>query len=160
MKNGIANLLVVLALATGGVAAGKALGAAAPTTLTFLVQNAGTEYVTASGSTAAFPGHLSTGDRILSRDVLLRGGVRVGYDNEVCTVTFDNNDFCQTVEVLRGQGHLAVTWLWVGRNASATGPAQFSGVIVGGTGAYAHARGAFEATVLPTGLLQVSATLA
>jgi hypothetical protein len=160
MKNGIASLLVMLALASGGIAAGKALGAAAPTTLSFLVQNAGTEYVTASGTTAVFPGHLSTGDRIFSRDVLLRGSVRVGYDNEVCTVTFDSNDLCQTVLVLSDKGDLAVTWLWVGRNASATGPAQFSGVIEGGTGVYAHASGVFEARVLPTGLLQVHATLA
>jgi hypothetical protein len=127
--------------------------------LSYLVQNTGIEYVTSSGSTGAFPGHLSTGDRIFARDALLRGGARVGYDNEVCTVTFDNNDLCHTMLVLYGKGDLEVTWLWVGRNSSPYGPAHFAGVIDGGTGAYAHASGAFNAAVQPNGTLQVSATL-
>jgi hypothetical protein len=159
MKNRVLVALVVLVLAVGGWSARGALGAGASTRLTFLVQNNGTAYVTASGLTSVFPGHLRTGDRIFSRDRLLRAGERVGYDNEVCTVTFDNNDFCQTTLVLNGQGDLEVSWLWVGRNASAYGPAHFDGIINGGTGAYAHASGEFEATVLPTGAPQVTVTL-
>jgi hypothetical protein len=160
MRNRVLVALVALLLAVGGWSARSALGAGAPTTLTYLIQNAGMEYVTSSGSTSVYPGHLSTGDRIITRDALLRGGARVGYGNEVCTVTFDNNDLCHEMLVLNGKGDLEVTWLWVGRNTSAYGPAHFAGVIDGGTVAYAHASGAFNATVLPNGTLQVTATLA
>jgi hypothetical protein len=159
MKNRVLVALVVLVLAVGGWSAKGALGAGAPIGLTYLVQNNGMAYVTASGVTSVFPGHLRTGDRIFSRDRLLRAGERVGYGNEVCTVTFDNNDLCHEMLVLNGKGDLEVSWLWVGRNASAYGPAHFDGIIDGGTGAYAHASGEFEATVLPTGTVQVTATL-
>jgi hypothetical protein len=151
--------LVALLLAVGGLSARSALGAGASNTLTYLVQNTGIEYVTSAGSTGVYPGHLSTGDRIFSRDALLRGGARIGYGNEVCTVTFDNNDLCWEMLVLSGKGDLEANWLWVGRNTSAYGPAHFAGVIDGGTGAYAHASGEFDATVLPNGTLQVTATL-
>jgi hypothetical protein len=159
MRNRVLVALVVLVLAVGGWSARGALGAGAPTSLTYLIQNNGTAYGTASGLTSVFPWHLRTGDRIFSRDRLLRAGEPARYDNEVCTVTFDNNDFCQTTLVLNGQGDLEVSWLWVGRNTSAYGPARFDGIINGGTGAYAHASGVFEATVLPTGTLQVRVTL-
>ena len=152
-----------IALAAGAAVAamfvGTAHGAGTQPTLSFVVQNHGTEYVTAAGSTSVFPGRLQTGDRIFSRDSLLQGARSIGYDNELCTVTFDNNDLCQTILVLPGKGEIQASWLWIDRNASAYGPRHFSGVIDGGTGTFADAKGQFSASLLPSGTLKFSATL-
>jgi hypothetical protein len=158
-KTRFRTALVLTAAAGAALLASTALGAAAPTTISFVVQNNGTEYQTRSGSTRAFPGRLETGDRILTRDRLLEGTRAVGYDNEICTVTFDDNDLCQVMLVVPGRGEIEGTWLWIGRNRSASGPSHFSGVIDGGTGGFAHARGQFTASVLANGAPTITATL-
>jgi hypothetical protein len=153
-------IALVLAAAAGvGLSASSALGARASHQVSWLLENTGLEFVTSSGSTQAFPGHLQTGDRILGRDAVIQGNRRVGYGNELCTVTYDANDLCQTIVVLPGKGQVAVSWLWIGRNSSLYGPLRFQGVIEGGTGAYARARGQFTAEALSTGNLRVTATL-
>jgi hypothetical protein len=148
------GLLIPLTLAAGAaVAATSAQGARSPSTLRFVVQNHGTEYVTATGPTSIFPGRLQIGDRILSRDSLLVGAHSVGYDNELCTVTFDNHDLCQVMLVVPGKGQIQASWLWI------HWPSNFSGVIEGGTGAFARAQGQFAATVLHNGRVSITATL-
>jgi hypothetical protein len=140
-------------LVSGALAAGK------DSRLTLRVQPAENEFVTQAGTTSTFPGHLSPGDRVLSRDTLLSGGTVVGYDNELCTAVVDNNDYCEVTLVLSGKGQIQVSWLWIGRNGSLYGPPSFSGVIDGGTGAYSSAHGQFDAEVLANGQLQLSAAL-
>jgi hypothetical protein len=151
------SLGISLTLAGGAAAAAlfttTAQGTGTPSTLSFLVQNRGTEYITAAGSTSVFPGRLQAGDRILTRDALLQGGRSIGYDNELCTVTFDSHDLCQVVLVVPGKGQIQASWLWI------RWPSNFSGVIDGGTGAFADASGQFTATVLPKGALRITATL-
>ena len=147
------------AAAVAALFGGSAQGAGTRATLSFVVHNHGTEYVTAAGSTSVFPGHLQTGDRIFSRDLLLERGRSIGYDNELCTVTFDDNDLCQTILVLPGKGQIQASWLWIDRNASASGPPRFSGVIDGGTGAFANAKGQFNASLSRSGTLRFTATL-
>ena len=61
--------------------------------------------------------------------------------------------------MLSGKGQIQASWLWIGRNGSLYGPPSFSGVIVGGTGAYSSAHGQFVAEVLPNGQLQLTAAL-
>jgi hypothetical protein len=159
--NSCAGLSTALAAGAAVVAVfvGTAQGAGTPSTLSFVVQNHRTEYVTAAGPTSVFPGRLQTGDRILSRDSLLARGRMIGYDNELCTVTFDDNDLCQTSLVLPGKGQIQASWLWIDRNASTFGPPHFSGVIDGGTGTFANAKGQFRASLLPTGGLEIATTL-
>jgi hypothetical protein len=153
--------LAIAALLTAAVAlpASGALASARSSTLSLVLRPNGNYYVTQAGASTTFPGHLGPGDRILGRDTLMSGQRAVGYDNEICTATFDANDYCTTTLVLGGKGELEVSWLWIGRNTSAEGPPTFSGVVSGGTGSYKDAHGQFEATVLPTGELQVIATL-
>src|SRR5262249_57267031 len=99
------------------------------------------EYISASGTTSTtFPGRLDTGDRIFSNDRLSDGRHQIGYDNEICTVTFDANDLCQVVGYITGKGEFEATWLWIGRNTAAYRPRPFSGVIDGRHGPFAHAR--------------------
>lgn len=154
---------ISMVLAAGAAAAalfgGTAQGAGTGSTLSFLVQNHGTQYVTSAGSTSVFPGRLQTGDRIFSRDSLLKRGRSIGYDNELCTVTFDDNDLCQVSLVLPVKGQIQASWLWIDRNASAYGPSHFTGVVDGGTGTFANAKGQFSATLLPSGELEIATTL-
>jgi hypothetical protein len=148
-----ATTALVAVVVTGGANAGAAR------TVSYLVRNNGIEYVTATGSSNTFPGRLVTGDRIFARDSRLRAGVQIGYDNELCTVTFDGNDLCHVAPVFKGRGSIQITWLWVGRNLSQSGPPRFAGVIEGGTGAYANAAGQFTASMLSTGELEINARI-
>jgi hypothetical protein len=148
---------ISLTLAAGAAAAvlftASARGAGTPSTLTLVVQNRGTEYVTAAGSTSVFPGRLQAGDRILSRDSLLQRTHSIGYDEELCTATLDNHELCEVILVLPGKGQIHASWLWI------HWPSDFTGVIDGGTGVFAKARGQFTATVLRNGTLRITATL-
>ena len=129
-------------------------------TLTVVSKNVSTEYVSAAGNvTSTYPGALATGDRIFSSDTDLVGGKPAGFDNEICTVTFNGNDLCHDVAVLIGRGDIELTWLWIGRNNSAYGPQHWSGVIDGGTGAFAKAHGGYTARILPNGTVQISVPL-
>jgi hypothetical protein len=145
--------VIAVAAAAAAVFASTALGVRPTPTLSFVVHNRGLEFVTASGSTSAYPGHLQIGDRIFSRDALTQGSRSVGYDNELCTVTFDNHELCQVSMVLQGKGQIQASWLWT------DWPSGFSGVIDGGTGNFAHAKGEFTATPLANGALKITATL-
>src|SRR5262245_48330982 len=145
--------------AVGAFAATDASGGHHAGNFSYIVRNAGTEYLTRTGLTDTFPGALDTGDQIFSRDILLRGSTRIGYDNMTCTVTFDSNDLCHTISVFSGKGDVEATWLWVGRNSSQYGPKHFGGVINGGTGTYKSTTGQFEADVLPSGALRITARL-
>jgi len=151
---------VFTAIAAAGVlAAANASGAHRVGSFSYLVRSAGTEYLTRAGVSATFPGRLETGDQIFGRDVLMRGGSKIGYDNETCTVTFDGNDLCHVLAVFPAVGDVEATWLWVGRNTTHYGPSHFAGVIDGGTGRYANAGGQFEAFALPDGTLRITTTL-
>jgi hypothetical protein len=161
---GLRMKMLVLAGAVGIVAIGAAAALAgtrsAPALTLVLEKGPAPEYISASGTTSTtFPDRLNTGDRIFSNDPLSDGHHHVGYDNEICTVTFNANDLCQVVGYVAGKGEFQATWLWIGRNTAQYRPRPFSGVLDGGTGAYANAHGQFEATVLADGSLRFSASL-
>lgn len=147
----ISSVMAVAAAAS--VFASTAFGAKPTPTLSLVAHNRGLEFITASGSTTAYPGHLQIGDRILARDALTQGNRSVGYDNELCTVTFDNSELCQDTMVLQGEGQLEATWLWT------DWPSGFTGAIDGGTGTFAQAKGQFTATPLAGGALRLTARL-
>jgi len=161
---GFSKKLLVLAAAVGIVAivspAAPAGTRSAPRSTLVLEKGSAPEYISASGTTStSFPDRLNTGDRIFSNDRLSDGHHEVGYDNEICTVTFKANDLCQVVGYITGKGEFEATWLWIGRNTSVYGPRHFSGVIDGGTGAFANAHGQFDAIVAADGSLRFSASL-
>jgi hypothetical protein len=144
---------VIAVAAAAAVFVSTALGAKPTPTLSFVVHNRGLEFVTASGSTSVYSGQLQIGDRIFSRDALTQGTRSVGYDNELCIVTFDNHEVCQAMMVLPGKGQIQASWLWT------DWPSGFTGVIDAGTGTFAHAKGEFTATPLAGGALKLTATL-
>ena len=123
-----------------------------PSRFSFVVQNHGRESLTTAGSTGVFPGRLLPGDRILSRDSLLQGALAVGYDDELCTVTIDNQEFCHVMVVLPGKGQIEASWLF-------RWPSNYTGVVDGGTGTFAHAKGQVTGTTLRNGRFRITATL-
>ena len=147
-------IITLIAVAAGAVVfVSTALGAKSTPTLSLVAYNRGLEFITASGSTTAYPGHLQIGDRIFARDALTQGNRPVGYDNEQCTETFDNHELCQDTIVLPGKGHIEANWLWT------DWPSGFTGAIDDGTGTFAHATGQFKATPAAGGVLKLTATL-
>jgi len=151
--------LLAGAIAGGVLTTSSEASARSSSSLSYVVHNAGIAYLTKTGLTRSFPGRLQTGDEIFTRDLLFQGSTKVGYDNENCTVTFDNNDVCRVLAVFTGKGDVESTWIWIGRNSSQLGPSHFSGIIVGGTGAFERARGQFDASALPDGTLRITAHL-
>jgi hypothetical protein len=150
------RLGISLTLTVGAVAAAlfvaTAHGAGTPPRFTFIDKTDSREYLTAAGSTSVFPGRLLPGDRVLSHDSLLQGSRSAGYFDEVCTVTLGNYDLCEAMITFPGKGQIQASWMsrW---------PVSFTGVIDGGTGAFADASGEFAATVLRSGSLRITATL-
>jgi hypothetical protein len=141
---------VTVAAAVAALFVATAQGARTPSTLSFVAQNQGREFLTAAGSSSVWPGRLQPGDRILSRDALLRGGHSVGYGDELCTVTVDDHFLCQVMVVLPSAGQLQVSWLelhW---------PNGYTGVIDGGTGHFANAKGTFTYTQEPNGTAKIT----
>jgi hypothetical protein len=89
------------------------------------------------------------GDRFILRHDLFEGLTNVGYDNVVCTVTFNDNLLCDVMFALAGKGDLHGTALLRG-GASVNGPPSvFDATIDGGTFAYASARGMIHITAVP-----------
>jgi hypothetical protein len=146
------SLTFAVGAAVASLLVATAQGAGTASTLSFVVQNQGREYLTTAGSSSLSPGRLLPGDRILSHDSLLQGGRTFGYDDELCTVTIDNQDLCQVMVALPGKGQIQASWLF-------RWPSNFTGVIDGGTGAFAHASGQFTGTTLRNGQFRIAVVL-
>jgi hypothetical protein len=146
--------LAAVALAGGaaGVAAAQASGSApTPRQLTVVLQGTALAFFGSSGP-IPFPtktNPLVPGDRVIGQDRILQGGRLVGHDNEACTVAFTSDVLCQDIAVT-GRGDLQTSWTfrWP---AGTRGPASFNGIIDGGTGTFAAARGTFHAQNQPNG---------
>jgi hypothetical protein len=139
--------------AVAGLVVANAQGATAPSTLSFVPQNQSREFLTAAGSSGAYPGRLQPGDRILSQDALLQRGHSVGYDDELCTVGLYSHFLCQATVVLPGQGQVQVSWLllhW---------PNGYTGIVDGGTGHFANAKGTFTYAPEPNGTAKITVSL-
>jgi hypothetical protein len=151
------------ALAAAGCAAGTAAAQAdphAPGQLTFVSQLTAIRFFTASGPITGFPASpLMSGDRIIGQDRILQNGRAAGRDNEACTVSFGRDVLCQDIVILTGQGDLQVSWTFQWPATGTRGPASFDGVIDGGTGRFAAARGTFHAATLPDGDMQITAVI-
>jgi hypothetical protein len=157
----LAGVLVAAALGAGaaGVTAAQA-STHGPGQLTFDLQRTALEFFTSTGPITGFPtGPLAPGDRVIGQDRVLEEGVPVGRDEEVCTVGFDRDVLCQDIAVFGGREDLQVSWSFRWPATGSAGPASFDGIIDGGTGAFADARGTYHARTLPNGELQITAII-
>ncbi|HEY2430532.1 MAG TPA: hypothetical protein VGI06_16450 [Acidimicrobiales bacterium] len=139
----------------GGMILATAQQAGASQEFSVVAHQTNFEFVPAGGAATANPNLTAPakiGDEIIVRESLSQGGVEVGYDNVVCTDTFNNNALCNAVLVFNGKGDLHGTALI--RNdfdPSGNGPTVFDATIDGGTFAYASARGMVHLIVQPNG---------
>jgi hypothetical protein len=156
MRCRILGALSALTIVVAGVIGLTAQQGGASQEFTLVAHQTNFEYVpvggpaTANLSAATAPP--SIGDETIMRESLMSGDVTVGYDNIVCTETFNYNALCDAVLSLTGQGDIHATALV--RDAfdpNTNGPSVFDATIDGGTFAYADARGMVHLTSLPDG---------
>jgi hypothetical protein len=157
----LTGVLAAVALAGGAAGAAAAQASAGtPGQLTFDLQPAALQFFSSTGPITGFPtSALAPGDRVIGQDLVLEGGVPVGHDNEACTVAFARDVLCQDIIVFDGRGDVQASWSFRWPATGNRGPASFDGIIDGGTGAFADARGTFHARALPDGDLQITATI-
>ena len=75
----------------------------------------------------------------------------VGSDLEQCTMSFSLTALCDDTVTLSGRGQLVVIYTLQWPSTGTAGPSEWSGPVIGGTGAYDGARGVFQATANPNG---------
>jgi hypothetical protein len=118
-------------------------GAAGPTTISFTETTKGATYTNVDVAPKAKKDEVSPGDEIVFRIPLVAGGKKIGHESGVCVATkaakkFPNVEFfCTGTFVFPGEGRLAFSQMFKLEQSN-------SGAIVGGTGAYAGARGTFH----------------
>jgi hypothetical protein len=98
------------------------------------------------------------GSSIILRNNLLQGSTVIGYDNVICTVTFNNNVLCDAVLAINGKGDIHGTALIRG-NPDGSSASVFDATIDGGTFAYRNARGDVHIITLPNGDTQLNINL-
>jgi len=155
MRYRILAVLSVLALA-GGVMVVGAQQAGAQQEFTLIAHQTNFVFAPVNGSPTSNPGPGTpppeTGDRFIVREALSQNGVVVGYDNIICTDTFNNNGLCDVVFAITNKGDIHGTALVRDLfDFSSNGPTVFDGDIDGGTFAYANATGSAHLTTLPDG---------
>lgn len=95
-------------------------------------------------------GPAAPGDRLVIREDLSSGNTVVGFDNIVCTVTFNDNLLCDALYAIANRGDIHLTALLRG-GAGQNGPSVFDAVVDGGTFAFATAHGYDHIVNLPNG---------
>ena len=143
MKYRILGAIAALVLAGGTLVVATAGQAGAQVEMTLTATQTNFEYVPAGGRPTANPSNNlipTIGDEIIVRESLSQGSTVVGYDNVVCTDTFNDNALCDAVFAITGKGDIHGTALIRG-DFGPNAPSVFDGSIDGGTFAYAHASG-------------------
>ena len=147
--------VVVALMALGGFLVTTAQQAGASSEFSVVSHETNFEYVPANGPATAMPSDNlvpSIGDRAILRDDLMQGNTTIGYDNIICSDTYNNNALCDAVFSITGKGDIHATALVRGLfDFSTNGPAVFDASIDGGTFAYANARGDIHIVNLPSG---------
>ena len=145
---------VALVLAGGGLVVATVQQAGANVELSVTAHQTNFEFVPAGGQPTANPPNTppSIGDSFIIRENLLQGTTVIGYDNIICTETFNNNGLCTAVFAINGKGDIHGTALIRDQfDPNTNGPAVSDGAIDGGTFAYAHATGSAHIVSLPSG---------
>jgi len=154
MRYRILAVLSALA-AAGGVIVAGAQQAGAQQEFTLVAHQTNAVYVPVDGPATLNPTPTappSIGDRFIMRETLSENGAVVGFDNIICTLTFNNNGLCDAVLAIDGKGDIHGTALV--RDAfdpNGSGPSVFDATIDGGTFAYANATGYVHLSALPNG---------
>jgi hypothetical protein len=160
MRLRLLGLIVGLATVTGAVLIATTSSAGASFRFSFTEHQTNVEFAVGGSAPSATPPQSAPnpGDRVISRSDLLQGNTKIGFDNVVCTVTFNNDLLCDVVSSITNKGDIHATALLQG-GASANGPSVFDAVVDGGTFAYGNAHGDAHVVALPNGDNQISVNL-
>jgi hypothetical protein len=141
--------LAALVLAGGGLVFATASQAGATQEFSVTATTTNVELVPAGGQpTTNIMTSPAIGDQFLIREQLTQGSTVVGYDNVICSVTFNNNGLCNAVFAITGKGDIHGTALIRDEfDPNTNGPSVFDGSIDGGTFAYAHASGSVHIVI-------------
>jgi hypothetical protein len=99
------------------------------------------EFVTAKGPSLVPSGAFVPGDRLVERSDLMENGAVAGFENTVCTVTFNDNVMCDGIYALTNRGDLHVSTLSRGAAGAAGIPAVADLIVDGGTFGFHNAHG-------------------
>jgi hypothetical protein len=160
MRLRLLGLIVGLATLTGALLIATTSSAGANFKFSFTEHMTNAEFAIGASAPSVTPPRsaLSPGDRIISRSDLLQGSTKIGFDNVVCTVTFNDNLLCDVVSSFTNKGDIHATALLRG-GASANGTGAFDAVVDGGTFAYRNAHGDAHGVTLPNGDNQINVNL-
>jgi hypothetical protein len=137
--------LGVFLLLSGGVVVATAQQVGATNEFSVVGRDTNIEWLPAGGTpTLSQPASPSIGDKFILREDLLQDGTNIGFDNIICTDTFNNNALCEGVFAITGKGDIHATALIRNFFDFANEPASFDAAIDGGTFAYAHASGSIH----------------
>jgi hypothetical protein len=146
MKNRILATGIAVALAATALIALGTQQAGATQEFVVIARQTNFELFPASGPPTTEPMAPPTiGDRFIIREDLLQGAVTVGYDNVICTVTFNDDLLCDALFSFTGKGDIHASALLRG-GAGENSPSMFDASIDGGTLAYRSARGSIHVT--------------
>jgi len=141
MKRRLALLVAAVAVAAPALVILNSAQAGATTRFSFTEHLTNIEAVI-NGQRTLTPMTLpGPGDTFLFRADLLQNGTVVGFSNNVCTETFNQNAICNTVFAFTNRGDLMGTALTRGV------PTVYDEAITGGTFAYRNAHGDAHAVV-------------
>lgn len=141
MKRRLAALAAAAVIAVPTVMMLTATQAGANVELTFTERETNIEFVIGGHATLQPTGPFSPGDMLIIRGDLLQGSTNVGYDNVKCTVTFNDNLYCDGVFAFTNKGDVFGSALLRGGAGSENGPSVFDAAITGGTFGFRNAHG-------------------
>jgi hypothetical protein len=144
-------LLLALVIGGGVVVAVTATQAGASSEFTAVGHITNTAFVTAKGTSLVPSGPLVPGDRLVVRADILQNGAVVGYSEDGCTVTFNDDVLCEGIDALTNRGDLHFSALLRGAVGPSGLPKVFDLIIDGGTFAFHNAHGSAHVVVLPNG---------
>jgi hypothetical protein len=157
MRLRLLGLIVGLTTLSGAVLIATTSPAGANFEFTVIEHTTNVEYAVGNAAPSVTPPHsaLGPGDRIILRHDFLQDGTNVGFNNVVCTVTFNDNVLCDVMLAFTNKGDLHASVLIRGQ-ASSNPPSVFDAVIDGGTFNYRNAHGDAHIVNLPNGDAQVT----
>lgn len=151
MKRRLALFAAVAVIAAPTLILFSSTQAGANIEISYTAHQTNIEFVIDGHATLQPTGPFSPGDELIIREDFLQGTTNIGYDNVICTDTFNDNLFCNAVLAFTGKGDMTGTVLLRGGAATEQGPGVFDAAITGGTFSYRNAHGDAHAVAQSNG---------
>jgi hypothetical protein len=145
----VVALIPALIAGVGIVLGMTASQAGAASEFTVVSHDTNLDFITARGASLVPSLPFVPGDRLVERSDLIENGATVGYENGVCTVTFNDNVMCDEIWALTNRGDLHLSALVRGAAGPSGIPAVADLIVDGGTFTFRRTHGFAHAVRLP-----------